>query len=142
VPSAREYEVKAAYLLNFTRYVAWPNDAFLSPDEPLTICIIGQDPFGSALDRLLDGRRTQGRSLRVRRINKLHEAVAGCQVAYGNEFDPALFNGRAVLTVGDDGGFAARGGVIGFVPVDETVRFEINVDAARANRLQISSRMR
>jgi hypothetical protein len=93
------------------------------------------------LERLLEGRRMQGRSLRVRHLNDLPEVLAGCHVAFGNEVDPRLFKGHSVLTVGDREGFAANGGVIGFVPVDETVRFEINVDAARANRLQISSRM-
>ena len=139
-PAALEYEVKAAYLLNFTRYVEWPSAAFTGPDAPMTICVVGRDPFGGMLDRMVEGRSVQGHDLQVKRVAAIGGAT-GCHVAYLRYADLATLRGRPVLTIGDDEGFAGKGGVIGFVPVEETVRFEINLNAARAHGLQISSRM-
>ena len=69
-----EYQVKAAYLLNFTRYVEWPPQSFTDPRAPVTICVLGRDPFGSVLDATVGGRTTQGRSVSVRRIRSTSEA--------------------------------------------------------------------
>ncbi len=63
-----EYEVKAAFLLNFTKFIEWPAGAFASPDSPFTICILGRDPFGRALDQIVAGESVNGRKLAVRRV--------------------------------------------------------------------------
>ncbi len=140
-----ETEVKAAYLLNFTRYVEWPAAAFARPDSPITICVVGRDPFGAVLDSIVENRRVQGREVRVQRAAS-PQAGLDCQVVYvggGVERARALaaWRGRPVLLVGDEDSFAADGGTIAFVLVEETVRFEVNVAAARADGLQISSRV-
>lgn len=145
-PAAPEREVKAAYLLNFTRYVEWPPSAFQQPDSPITICVVGADPFGSVLDQTVDHRRVQGRTVRVQRI-KAADTKSECHVVFlasaGRDLSRALkvWRGRPVLLVGNGSGFVARGGTIAFVLADETVRFEINAEAARASGLQISSRV-
>jgi hypothetical protein len=142
-----EYQVKAAYLLNFTRYVEWPSQAFESPDAPVRLCVLGRDPFGSVLDATLRGRTTHGRSLAVRRIRRPTEA-AGCHLVFisretwgtQRELPPAL-QSPGMLTVGESDEFAQEGGIIGFIIQDETVRFVVNADARDRAGLRISSRM-
>jgi len=38
-----EYEVKAAFLFNFTKFLEWPDGSFDSPHAPIVIGIIGED---------------------------------------------------------------------------------------------------
>ena len=76
-----EYEVKAAFLLNFTRFIDWPTGAFPDASSPFAMCIVGKDPFGAALDEIVKGETVSGRRLVVRRI-KDKEQMQGCQLAY------------------------------------------------------------
>lgn len=140
-----EYRVKAAYLLNFTRYVEWPESAAVN--SQLSICVLGADPFGRILDATVAGRTVQGRALQVRRIQSPSEA-SGCQVVFvsretwrRNPASLKALGNTGTLTVGESEQFARGGGVIGFVIVDETVRFVINDDARDRAGLRISSRM-
>jgi hypothetical protein len=140
-----EYRVKAAYLLNFTRYVEWP--ASTAPDTTLSICVLGADPFGKVLDATVAGRTAQGRTLRIRRVQTASEAT-GCEVVFvsqetwrRNPQSVKTLSGGGSLTVGESEQFARGGGVIGFVILDETVRFVINDDARDRAGLRISSRM-
>jgi hypothetical protein len=142
-----EYQVKAAYLLNFTRYVEWPPQAFSAPNTPLTICILGKDPFGEALDQAIRGRRSQGHSVTVRRIQS-NEVAKGCHLAFLTDATwfrrKRLIIGLAlqgILTVGDSEQFVQYGGGIGFVTSNETVRFVINMNSMERAGLKISSRM-
>jgi hypothetical protein len=145
-PTATANDVKAAYLLNFTRYVEWPPDAFAARESPIVICVVGKDPFGRALDEIVRDRRVNGRRIEVRRL-VTPVARDACHVAFLAAGEAALAHAREawpsqpVLLVGDDPGFAADGGTIGFVPAEETIRFEINADAARRTGLRISSRV-
>ena len=143
-----EYRVKAAYLLNFTRYVEWPApSAPAQADSMLSICVLGADPFGTILDATVAGRTAHGRPLRVRRLRTAGEA-AGCEVVFvsqeawrRNPESLKALNRAGSLTVGESEQFARGGGVIGFVIVDETVRFVVNDEARDRAGLRISSRM-
>jgi hypothetical protein len=139
-----EYRVKAAYLLNFTRYVEWPE---FGPDNTLTICVLGTDPFGRILDATVAGRTAQGRPLEVRRVQTASGA-AGCEVVFvsqetwtRNPGTLKTLQNAGRLTVGESEQFARGGGVIGFVILDETVRFVVNDEARHRAGLRISSRM-
>ena len=140
-----EYRVKAAYLLNFTRYVEWPTPP--ASNTRLSICVMGTDPFGRILDATVAGRTVQGRPLEVRRVQSAPEA-RGCEVVFVSrktwrrspEGLKALADAGS-LTVGETEQFARSGGVIGFVILDETVRFVINAAARDRAGLRISSRM-
>lgn len=142
-----EYRVKAAYILNFTRYVDWPAPTVPAPDNMLSICVLGTDPFGKILDATIAGRTAHGRPLRVRRLQAVAEAT-GCEVVFVSretwrrspESLKAL-NRAGSLTVGESDQFARGGGIIGFVIVDETVRFVVNAEARDSAGLRISSRM-
>jgi hypothetical protein len=137
-----QLSVEAAYLYHFTRFVEWP-----PTDAPLTVCVVGRDPFGAALDLAMHGKRARGRPLAVRRLAGPGEARA-CNVAFLpaaaedrlGELTDAV-EGSPVLLVGDAPEFARRGGMIGFYRDQDRVRFEINPVAAEAAGLRISSRL-
>jgi hypothetical protein len=138
-----EYDVKAAFLLNFTKYVDWPPGAFSTPDAPFTICILGADPFGKVIDQLVEGELVNGRRITVERVRPDQEKT--CQVLYtsGSRMAPALFNsgGAGILTVGEGADFVHQGGVIAFVIDNRRVRFDINLKAATGAGLKLSSKL-
>ena len=145
--SDREYAVKAAYIYNFAKFVEWPADAFARPDSPFVIGIIGKDPFGSVIDKAVQGKTIDGRSFTVVRL-KLDQDLKQCQILFvsASEKDKIsrLFSdlkGAPVLTVGETPQFASRGGIINFKIENGTVRFEINPDAAKRAHLTISSKL-
>ncbi len=144
---ANEYELKAAFLFNFAKFVEWPPGTFSAAGDPIHICVLGPNPFGDALARLAQGRVVQSRRLQVERSS--NQIAAGqCQIVFIPESNQRqtsqlVRNASAVgtLTVGESESFARDGGVINFVLRENRVGFEINVDAARRGRLQISSKL-
>jgi hypothetical protein len=147
LPSADEYQVKAAFLYNFARFVEWPESAFKTSADPIVICVLGRSPLGSALDQATRGKQIAGRSLVIRQILDVQEA-GGCHmmfIATGEKKRfPAAFDlsrSAAVLTVGETPNFAASGGVINFKLEDGKVGLEINLCAAQRARLRISSKL-
>lgn len=144
---AGEYEVKAAFLYNFAKFVEWPGNAFGSPTDPLVLCVYGDDPFGESLDAVIQGERVGGRRLVVHRTREIPQ-LRGCHVVFlsqrARERYPEVLGslrGRSVLTVGEGDGFLTDGGMIRFVLEQNRVRFEINLDAAERNRLKLSSQL-
>jgi hypothetical protein len=142
---ASEYQVKAAFLLNFTRFVEWPETAFADANAPFTVCILGEDPFGSVLDRLVEGQSAGGRKLEVRRLQQPPPAKT-CQVLFVSreEKDAAGIVsglGPGILTVGESDGFLRAGGMIGFVVEGHKVRFDINHRAAAKASLTLSAKL-
>src|SRR5277367_6578191 len=140
-----EYDVKAAFLLNFTKFVEWPAGALPDAASPFTICILGRDPFGRALDDIVAGETVGDRKLVVRRLADAAPPRT-CQVVF---YDRSKATARAalaalgsgVLTVGEGESFLRDGGMIGFVVDNRRVRFDINQDAAEKNGLKLSSRL-
>jgi hypothetical protein len=137
-----EYQVKAAFLLNFTRFIDWPPDA--PRDAPFNLCILGDDPFDGVLDRIVAGESVNGRRLVVRRLGR--EEPSACQLVF-TEANPKKISGMisrlgpGVLTVGEGDGFLKEGGIIAFVLENRHVRFDINHAAASKAALRISSRL-
>jgi hypothetical protein len=140
-----EYQVKAAFLLNFAKFVEWPPQTFKGPGDSISICVLGPNPFGRSLDEAVDGKSIDGRKFVVRQVAEIQQA-GGCQILFIPSHEKKHPTGAAVvmtgvLTVGESDGFAAGGGVIGFKLEDGRVRIEINVDAADQRRLRISSKL-
>ncbi|MDR3512605.1 MAG: YfiR family protein [Caulobacteraceae bacterium] len=136
-----QYQVKAAFLYNFARFVDW--SAQSQAQKAVTLCIIGDDPFGSDIG-IITGKPVGQATLQVRRVTV--EGAGACQMLFitsseERDLDRVLASvkGRPVLTVGDTPGFAERGAVINFYLEQGKVRFEINIDAERRSGLAVSS---
>lgn len=145
-PATREYDLKAVFLYNFATFVEWPRSAFAREDSPFVIGVLGQDPFGSALDEVVAGERVKGRPLVVRRCRTIEEASA-CHILFisASERDRLAailqaVQGRPVLTVADMPRFVEAGGVIGF-STSVRVQLHVNATAARQSQLTISSKL-
>jgi hypothetical protein len=145
--AATEYQVKAAFLYNFAKFVDWPPSAFSDAKQPLDICVYGRDPFGTALEDALMGKTIGERRVGLGRATQFQDLV-GCHVVFvsasAHETAAELANrlkGRAVLLVGESDGFAASGGTIQFTIEDNRVHFVINPDAADRAGLKISSKL-
>jgi YfiR/HmsC-like len=142
-----EYQLKAAFVFNFAKFVDWPANTYSRPQSPFTICILGADPFGPAMDDALRGKTIANHPVVVERIK---DAVAArhCQIVFVSASEKRRLRdilkslkGANVLIVGDVGGFAAAGGTIELTLQDNRVRFEINTGAADGAGLRISSKL-
>lgn len=138
---AGEYKVKAAFLLNFAKFINWPPGS-----DEMSLCILGEDPFDGDID-IIQGKPVKGRALAVKRIKTVQEA-RDCKILFISSavktsmmHTVAALKGIHVLTVGDTEGFAQQGVIINFYLEDEKVRFEINIEAAKHAGIQISSNL-
>jgi hypothetical protein len=135
-----EYQVKAAYLYNFVKFVEWPAGAV---DGTLSICTAGRNPFGDALDDILRGESIDGHAIAARVVAA---PQAGCHVLFVPRDVPAVeylrgARGAPMLTVGESTDFIAQGGIINFVRDAGMIRFEIDQGSATRAGLHISSRL-
>jgi hypothetical protein len=144
---SREYDLKAAFIFHFAEFIDWPATAFAAPGEPMTIGILGDDPFGESLDQIVANETVNGRRLQIRRYDSAAQADS-CQIVFisPSERDRMShvvhrISRPGLLTVGDTNDFAKRDGVIGFVQTGERIRLRINLPAARAAGLTISSKL-
>jgi hypothetical protein len=140
-----EYQVKAAFLFNFIKFIEWPSDGLSTPGT-VTLGIFGKDPFGEALDEV------RGKTVKGRRVVVVHvhgsEDLKDCDLLYVCASErgrlpqilKSVQNSR-VLTVADQDGFCQSGGMINLVFVNNRVGFEVNVGAAGRARLRVSSQL-
>lgn len=140
-----DYEVKAAFLYNFAKFVRWPDDAAGGPR--FVVAIVGDDPFGAVIDRAFLGKTVLGRAVEIRRTRVVREA-ATAQMAFIGSSERAhlaevlgAFKGGSVLTVGDMDRFTDGGGMVGFRLKDSSVKFELNLRELKQARLQMSSQI-
>ena len=140
--SASEAAIKAAYLVKFGAYVDWP----VAPSGPLTLCVVGRDPLGTAIDRAAAGQQVNGRPVQVRRLTRLDRG-SGCAIAFvsgspAQDVAAALGEvaGAPVLTVTDSLWGPARG-MIHFQILRNRVRFHIDEKTAASCKLAVSSKL-
>jgi len=145
--SLPEYQVKAAYLFNFLKFVEWPDESFADPLAPIVIGVVGEDPFGNALPQVVIGKTVQGRDL-VIRIYHAGEDLRGAHILFISASErkrlPMILSslrGSSVLTVADTSGFLDAGGMIQFLNENGRVRFAINMDATGRAKLKMSSKL-
>ena len=142
-----EYKVKAAYLYNFTKFVKWPDDVLSNTQKKtLNICILGKDPFGHAIDLLLN-KTAQGRSVAIEYIKEVNPNTQ-CHVVFitrskSNKIEQILsqLSEKNVLTVSDIDQFAIKGGCISLHVFKGKVRFNVNKKAADNADLKISAKL-
>ena len=146
-PRPTDYQVKAAYLYNFGRFVEWPEKAAANQGGPFTVCVLGQDPFGPSLDATLAGETIGGKTVVAKRISGAEES-GDCQILFLSLTDDSRLNKiiagldkKAVLTVSDMSQFVKHGGMIQFVLEGKKVRFEVNLTATQHAGLTLSSEL-
>jgi YfiR/HmsC-like len=141
---ATEYEVKAAFLCKFASFVEWPHQ---SADGRLCIGIVGQDPFGADLDRIVAGKSIGGRAFQIRRF-KPGQEVGACEIVFVSASErtrlPHILEhlkGSATLTVGDVPEFCENGGMINLRMEGERIHLEINLESVERSSLHLSSKL-
>jgi hypothetical protein len=146
-PTAGEYQIKAAFLYNFAKFVEWPPSSFRDGAAPLQICVLGHDPFGEVLRNITREKTVNGRKLEVRQIVDLQLARA-CHILFIASSEKTqlkrvfeTLEGADCLTVGDTDDFIEHGGMINFVLENDRVQFDVSRKAADHAGLKISSKL-
>ena len=146
VPSPASEDVEAAYLYQFGRYVEWPSD-LVNASPTFDICVLGTDALGEALREVVAGKAITGRQVAAKRIIGLNEST-DCRIPFVSSSENArvpeilkALEGTRTLTVGRGADFTRRGGMIGFTSDDRRVRFVVNLAAADAAKLMLSSQL-
>src|SRR5258708_11279588 len=131
-----EYLIKAGFIYNFANLVQWPSNVFAQPDSRIVIGILGEDPFGTILDRVLEGKKVNGRVFLVKRLKSVLD-LKECHIVFVSSSEMTRLaeaihsvKGMPILTIGEIPGFAKRGGIINLLLENNKVHFEGNVQAA------------
>ncbi|HTO04682.1 MAG TPA: YfiR family protein [Opitutus sp.] len=145
--TSTEYDIKAVFLLNFTRFIEWPDAGAAGENKPIVIGVLGDDPFGQGLDHAVRGERVNNRPIVVKRIARLDGPV-NCAALFISRSERhrigeilERLKGQPVLTVSDIPQFAESGGMVGLVSEGGKIRLRINVEVAKAANLAISSKL-
>jgi hypothetical protein len=146
-PGLTEYEIKAGFLFNFTKFVEWPEGTFANSSAPIILGIVGENPFGNLLTETATGKLVNGRPVLVRQF-KDRQDLRSCQVLFvasseKKHIGEILGNlkGSRVLTIGEGDTFAQAGGMIAFVVEGNKVRLEIDLQSASDAHLKISAKV-
>lgn len=145
-----EYQLEAQFLVNFTKFVNWPDASFADPASHFMVCVIGRDPFGHALDSSLLRQTIENRAVEIVRYPTPASLPPnrGCQIAFISASEKQhfqeiidFFEGHSTLLVADADGFAELGGTVEFLPEENHVRFAINPESADRADLKVSSNL-
>ncbi|MDQ6815449.1 MAG: YfiR family protein, partial [Bacteroidota bacterium] len=141
------YNIKARFIYNFTQFVEWPAATFSSAEAPFIIGILGEDPFGSALDDLVSGEKVKDHPIIIQRYQNVKD-IKSCHILFINNKEGgklkeifASLPNRNILTVSDIPDFAAIGGIIYFVTKKNKIKLQINLPASKVADLTISSKL-
>lgn len=142
-----EYQVKAAFLFNFAKFVEWPPQAFADSNSPIIIGVLGKNVFGNDLEKTIRDKKVNNRPFKFKDFTSAAEAT-NCHILFVSSSEKdnlakiveSLHN-AGVLTVSDTEGFIEVGGMINFVVQDTKIRFEISDEAAKKAGLQVSSKL-
>lgn len=142
----KEYQLKAAYLLNFARFIYWPEDAFKATGETFNLCVFGDSPFGDNLDKL-SNKKIQNKNIKLIYANLVGE-IELCHIVYFSDSEKENFKSvinklppAIMLTVSDIEGFSKSGGMIEFVRVNNRIKFEINIGQSSNSGIKYRSQL-
>jgi len=142
-----EYQIKAGFLFNFTKFVEWPADAFPDSSVPIVLGVVGNNQVTNLVTETAAGKTVNGRAVIVKQF-KEDQDLRGCQILFVSSSEEKhiaqileKIKGSSVLTVGEANGFAQAGGVINFLVEGNKVRLELNLEAAARARLKISAKV-
>jgi hypothetical protein len=141
-----EYQVKAAFLYNFAKFVEWPARAFPSPSAPFTFCIVGADPFGQDLEQTINNETVGGREIAIRRLKRVEREPCHIVFISASERETvpqilAILKSSSALTVSEFDSFIRIGGMVNLYMEDDRIRFEISIMPAENAGLRISSKL-
>lgn len=146
IKGARAKEIEAAFLLQFSKYVTWPDSAFRNSDAPIIVGILGRDPFGSVVDKIARSSRANGRNVEIRRYDDI-SSIAGSHILFVTSPQAKrmqkitdVLGNSPVLLVSDSKDFLQHG-VVNFVMVDKKIRFNISQKNCQKHGLKISSKL-
>lgn len=146
-PQPSQYDVEAAYLLDFGKFLRSSGPSQALPQATFDVCIVGHDSLGRSIDRLAAHESIDGRTVHIVRGVAPSQART-CAIAYitdGDEEvireDLRVLSGADVLTVSDSPDFLNNGGMIQFVLQQDRVRFAVNLDALQKTHLILSSQL-
>ena len=147
-PALNEYELKAAFLYNFVKFTEWPAEESGKGDAPFIIGVLGKDPFGAALDKLIEGETIHDKKIVARRFPRMDAAAANSHVLFISASEEQNLtailkhlDGQAVLTVSEITNFAQRGGIIDLKKENNRIVFEINLLTARRAGLAMNAQL-
>ncbi len=143
-----EDQVKAAFLINFPKYVDWPANVLAETNSPIVIAVFGETSLDGDLQKMIKGKTIMGHPLVFKRVATEGECASGCHILFIDagvrrptpDFLGKL-DGASVLTVGDSDDFLNSGGVIKLARRDRKIRLEVNLIAAGQAHLKISSKL-
>jgi len=143
---AREYQIKAAFIYNFFKFIDWPETPLSDTPDTISICILGKDPFGDIFAPI-EGKTVKNKKLAIKRVSSPGE-IGSCQILFvcpseQERLGPILAStcGKSILTVSDIKDFARQGGMVGFFSAENTVGFAINLKATERSGLKMSSKL-
>jgi hypothetical protein len=146
--SAREYQIKTAFIYNFSNFISWPASAFVSTDAYFKICVLGDNPFDNMLAVTIENVTAKGRRLEVVQLGKNLDRVVDCHLVYiHNEMRVhmekihEIIGTRSILTVGEEKNFIAQGGIIGFYMDNKKVRLAISKERLETFKLKADANL-
>ncbi len=142
-----EYGLKSVFLYQFCRFMEWPNSAFSSPNEPLTIGILGKDPFGPMLREAVAGEKYHNRPIRIKHCRDISD-IKECHLLFVSRSESiptadivAATAGKNIVTVGETAQFVNNGGMIALTAEQNHVRLRMNLTMLRAANVEVSSKL-
>ena len=145
--SFSEYQIKAAFLVNFPKYVDWPAEAFPETNNPIVIVLLGETKVAGEIQKTIAGRTLNGREIVLKQLASGQEPGA-CHILFISAAEQqkspdllAKLKGSGILTVGESDDFLERGGIINLARRDQKISLEVNLSAAGVARLKISSKL-
>jgi hypothetical protein len=148
-PAPMDYQVKAAFLINFPKYLDWPDSAFPAANSPVTVAVFGDDDVANEFQNMIQsGLVVGGHPVMLKRIHSESEINGDCQILFIAASEKSRVSriveklkGSPILTVGESDNFLEQGGMINLVPKNRKIRLQVNLTAAGGARLKISSRL-
>lgn len=149
--AGKEYQIKAAFIYNFIKFIQWPEEES-DQRESIKIAIIGEDPFGSSFDPIIQ-KTVKNKKIELVKFDSFEDIedkqlLYDCQVVFVCKSEERnlsrifeSLNGRAILTISEIDDFADNGGMIGFKNNNNKVSFEINIRTMKAVNIKASSQL-
>jgi len=143
----KEYELKAAFVYNFSKFIEWPTNRLHGASTPFVVAVAGTSPCAAELGKIAKERKVNGRTIIVKTVQTPAEArdaqvlfVAASEDSRLKEWLAGI-HGAGVLSIGESERFSKEGGMINFLLEGEKIRFDLNIDQAEDTGLKISAQL-